>query len=199
MIAALAPAFADQVLDAQSMFRATMNAMARPGRVLQHNCSLMPPGPLSAGAAAIALTLADYETPIWLDAPLAATDAVPNWLRFHTGAPITRDPAGATFALISDASTLPDFAVFSSGAQDYPDRSATLIMQVGSLSSGVPLRLSGPGIEGTQLLHIAPLPADFSDRAAANRRLFPRGVDVLFVSDNAVAGIPRSTLVAKEG
>lgn len=199
MIAALAPAFADPVLDAQAAFRAAMDAMARPGRVVPFDYSLMPPRPLSAGAAAIALTLADYETPIWLDAPLAATDAVSDWLRFHTGAPITGDPARAAFALISDAGSLPDFAEFSSGEQDYPDRSATLIVQVESVSAGVSLNLSGPGIERTQSLRMGPLPADFADRAAGNRRLFPRGVDLLFVSGHAVVGIPRSTLVVKEG
>jgi alpha-D-ribose 1-methylphosphonate 5-triphosphate synthase subunit PhnH len=199
MIASIAPAFVNPVMDAQSVFRATMDAMARPGRVFPFDCSLIPPSPLSDRAAAIALTLADYETPIWLDPPLAAVDAVPDWLRFHTGAPITDDPARATFALISDAAALPDFAFFASGSQDYPDRSATLIVQVESLSTGFQLNLRGPGIERTQLLSVGPLPADFADRAAENRSLFPRGVDLLFVSVDGVAGIPRSTLVAKEG
>jgi alpha-D-ribose 1-methylphosphonate 5-triphosphate synthase subunit PhnH len=199
MIAALAPAFSDPVLEAQLVFRAAMDAMARPGRVSPLDSSLMPPGPLSAGAAAITLTLADFETPIWLDAPLAASDAVSSWLRFHTGAPLTDDPARAAFALISDGGALPSFSVFSSGRQDYPDRSTTLIVQVDSLSSGMSLNLSGPGIKDTHLLRVRSLPADFVERAAANRQRFPCGVDLLFVSDHGVAGLPRSTLVAKEG
>jgi len=199
MSAALSAAFADPVLDAQSVFRTAMNAMARPGRVLQLDCELAPPAPLSTGAAAIALALADYETPLWLDAGLAATEAVANWLRFHTGAPVVDDPARAIFALISDAGALPDFSLFSSGEQDYPDRSATLIVKVDSLSSGITLRLTGPGIETTQILTAGPLPSDFADRAAANRSLFPRGVDLLLVTDNAVAGLPRSIHVEREG
>lgn len=198
MIAALAPAFADPVREAQRTFRAAMNAMARPGRVSPLDCSLTPPSPLSAEAAAIALTLVDYETLIWLDAPLAGTNAVSDWLRFHTGARMTDDPSCADFALISDATSLPDFALFSSGREDYPDRSTTLIVQVESLSSGMSLKLSGPGIERTQLLRVAPLPVDFVDRAAENRHLFPRGVDLLLVSSRGVVGIPRSTLVARE-
>jgi alpha-D-ribose 1-methylphosphonate 5-triphosphate synthase subunit PhnH len=199
VIAALAPAFSDPVLEAQSTFRTTMDALARPGRVQPLECRIAPPGPLSAEAAAIALTLADYETPIWLDAPLAATDAVPDWLRFHTGAPITEDPARAAFALISDPSALPDFTLFCPGEQDYPDRSATLVVQIESFACGVSLKLTGPGIEGTQSFRAGPLPADFADRAAANRLLFPQGVDILFVSNHAVAGIPRSALVARGG
>ncbi len=198
MIVALAPAFADPVLDAQGAFRAAMNALARPGRVLPLACGLTPPGPLSAEAAAMALTLIDYETLIWLDAPLAAMDAVSDWLRFHTGARMTNDPSCADFALISDAASLPDFALFSSGREDYPDRSTTLIVQVESLSSGTSLTLSGPGIERKQVLRVAPLPTDFVDRAADNRHLFPRGVDLLFVSTGGVAGLPRSTVVEIE-
>jgi alpha-D-ribose 1-methylphosphonate 5-triphosphate synthase subunit PhnH len=199
MIAALAPAFADPVHEAQAAFRAAMNAMARPGRVSPLECNLTPPGPLSAEAAAMALTLIDYETLVWLDAPLAATDAVSDWLRFHTGARMTDDPSCADFALISDARSLPDFALFSSGREDYPDRSTTLIVQVESLSSGTTLTLSGPGIERTQLLRVEPLPVDFVERAADNRHQFPRGVDLLFVSKSGVAGLPRSTLVVREG
>jgi len=37
-----------------------------------------------------------------------------------------------------------------------------------------------------------PLPQDFQTRIAANRALFPRGVDVILVSPNAVAALPRS-------
>ncbi len=198
MIAALAPAFADPVLEAQVAFRAAMNAMARPGRVSPLECSLTPPAPLSAEAAAMALTLIDYETLVWLDARLAANDAVPNWLRFHTGARMTDDPSCADFALISDARAVPDFALFSSGREDYPDRSTTLIVQVESLSSGMPLSLSGPGIERTQMLRVAPLPADFVERTAGNRQLFPRGVDLLFVTQGGIAGLPRSTVVEIE-
>jgi alpha-D-ribose 1-methylphosphonate 5-triphosphate synthase subunit PhnH len=196
MIAALLPAFSDPVLQAQSVFRVVMNALARPGRAEKLECELVPPKPLSAGAAAIALTLADYETPLWLDPSLADADGVLNWLRFHTGAPMCQSPAQAAFALVSDARVLPDFATFSQGMEDYPDRSATLIVQVDSLSSGPELRLSGPGVKGTQVLRATPLPADFVDRAVANHSRFPQGVDLLLVSPSAVIGIPRSTLVA---
>lgn len=197
MTSALTPAFAHPVADAQSVFRAVMNAMARPGRVQYLNCDLAPPKPLSAGAAAIALTLFDYETPVWLDRPLAASEAVVQWLRFHTGAPLTGNGRQAAFALVSDTGSLPDFDVFSLGLQDYPDRSATLVAQVESLSSGEVLFLSGPGIDGQAELQAAPLPADFVERAVANRGLFPRGVDLLLVSEYSVAAIPRSTLVAR--
>jgi len=197
MIASLAPAFDDPVLQAQSVFRAVMNAMARPGRTQYLGCELAPPRPLSAGAAAIALALCDYETPLWLDHSLAGADDVVRWLRFHTGAPITGDAGQAAFALVADSGDLPDLATFALGSPNYPDRSTTLVLQVESLSSGQALTLTGPGIDGKEELSARPLPDDLAERLTANRGLFPRGVDLLLVSDYAVAAIPRSTTVAK--
>lgn len=70
-----------------------------------------------------------------------------EFLRFHTGAPITRDPAEAAFALIADAAACPDFASFAQGTPAYPDRSATLVLAVTDLSNDG-WRLDGPGIRG---------------------------------------------------
>jgi alpha-D-ribose 1-methylphosphonate 5-triphosphate synthase subunit PhnH len=41
------------------------------------------------------------------------------------------------------------------------------------------------------------LPADLHDRLVANRALFPRGVDLILVSANSVAALPRSVVSAR--
>ena len=186
-----AAGFADPVMAAQSTFRAVLNATARPGTVWPIETELAPPVPLSRGAAAIALTLCDQDTPVWLDGCLGATEAIPQWLRFHCGARIVDDPADASFAFAGNVVALPDFAHFNLGSVDYPDRSTTIVIMVDSLQSGPPLILSGPGIRGQQMLR-APLPHDIAERLANNRALFPRGVDVLLVSADAIAALPRS-------
>lgn len=198
MSAALAPAFAEPVLQAQSTFRAVMQAMARPGRAQQLDHDLAPPAPLSAGAAAVALTLFDYETPVWLDGPLSEAHDVSRWLQFHTSAPVTKDPQNAAFALIAGAANIPDFNSFALGTPDYPDRSTTLILQVSGLSGGQALRLTGPGIDGEQTFAARSLPQDFADRMSRNRALFPRGVDLLLVTNDAIVAVPRSTHVGRK-
>ncbi len=198
MVSALAPAFAEPVLEAQRVFRAVMQAISRPGVVQSLNCALLPPPPLSPGAAAIALALFDYETPVWLDRPLAEAEDVSCWLRFHTGAPITTDPRQAAFALIADAIHAADFSLFAHGTPDYPDGSTSLILQVDSVSGGAPLRLTGPGIPGELTLSVHPLPDSFANNMIENRSLFPRGVDVLLVTHDAVIALPRSTRVRRE-
>jgi alpha-D-ribose 1-methylphosphonate 5-triphosphate synthase subunit PhnH len=188
----LAAGFADPVMAAQSTFRAVLNATARPGTVWPIEIELAPPVPLSRGAAAIALTLCDQDTPVWLDGCLGATEAIPQWLRFHCGARIVDDPADASFAFAGNATELPDFAHFNLGSVDYPDRSTTIVIMVDSLQSGPPLILAGPGIRSQQTLRAVPLPHDIAERVANNHSLFPRGVDLLLVSADAVAALPRS-------
>ncbi|OYY58481.1 MAG: hypothetical protein B7Y61_24660, partial [Rhizobiales bacterium 35-66-30] len=58
--------------------------------------------------------------------------------------------------------------------------------------------LEGPGIETRVGFAAAPLPADFSARLAANRQLFPLGVDLILVAPGAVLGLPRSARVIGE-
>ena len=50
-------------------------------------------------------------------------------------------------------------------------------MQVARFS-GPAFTVEGPGIKTARSLAAEPLPADFPERLAANRELFPRGVDV---------------------
>ena len=190
----VAAGFAEPVLSAQSTFRTVMDVMARPGAV-QHLAGLAAPAPLSPTAAAIALTLLDYETPFWLDAALAAVPEVARFISFHTGAARTDDPAGAAFAFIADSAATPAFETFTLGSPEYPDRSTTLVLQVARLSEGDGFVLRGPGIAGSRRLAASPLPAEFLNRLAENRARFPRGVDVVLASADAVAALPRSVHV----
>ena len=191
----LGAGFADKVRSAQSTFRAVMDAMARPGTVHRIEAWLDSPAPLTSAAAAIALTLFDHDTTIWLDGPLAATPNVARWLRFHSSAPVTGEARYSTYAVIADPLAMPGFEAFAQGTDEYPDRSTTLILQLQSLSGGPALQLAGPGIAGTAILRASGLPHDLPERIARNRTLFPRGVDLILVADDGVAALPRTTRV----
>jgi len=190
-MSAVAAGFAEPVLAAQTTFRSVMDAMARPGRV-RRLAGIAAPAPLSPTAAAIALTLLDYETPFWLDAPLAAAAEVARFISFHTGAQLTADPANAAFAFVAAPAAAPPFATFAQGSLEYPDRSTTLVLQVTQLAESDGMTLHGPGIAGVCRLSASPLPCDFIAQLVENRALFPRGIDILLVANDAVAGLPRS-------
>ena len=192
-----APSFPEPALASQAVFRALMDAFARPGEIKPLRHTAAAPLPLSATAAAVASALLDYETPLWLDAPLAGVPAVAEWIRFHAGARVTGDPRQAAFAIIADPTQAPPFDQFALGTPEYPDRSTTLVLQVSGFGRGQRWSLSGPGIAESAILAADPMPSDLADRLAANRALFPRGVDLVLVSPDAVAALPRSVTLQR--
>lgn len=188
----LGPGLADPVLDSQAVFRGLLAAMAYPGRpVVLTRLPPAPPPPLHPAAAAVALTLFDLDTPVFLDAA-AGTAAVTAFLRFHAGCPIATEPGAARFALIAVAAALPPLDCFAPGEDRYPDRSATVIVQTGGLAGGPPRRLSGPGIDGAIVVAPAGLPPAFWPGWAANAALYPRGIDVILTAGETILGLPRT-------
>jgi alpha-D-ribose 1-methylphosphonate 5-triphosphate synthase subunit PhnH len=186
----LRPGFADPVLDAQRAFRAALDAMAHPGRVVTISGPADPPPPLTPATAALCLTLLDADTPLWVDRG-AATAAVVEYLRFHCGCPLAPADAAA-FALIADAEGL-DTADFAHGTDEEPEGGATLILQVDGLVTGEGRRLTGPGIAGQSQLRAVGLPDDVWRRLGSASGRFPRGLDAFLVARDALAGVPRTT------
>jgi alpha-D-ribose 1-methylphosphonate 5-triphosphate synthase subunit PhnH len=187
-------AFADPVFESQATFRSILRAMASPGQIVDAGEALMPPAPLGQAAAAALLTLADFETRLWI-APSFAGSEVEAYLKFHTGAPLAAAPGSAAFALADAENDAVDLERFSHGAPEYPDRSTTLILQAPRLTPGVGLRLVGPGVRGASELDVAPLPADFLAQWAANHARFPLGIDLILTSGSRLAVLSRSIAV----
>ena len=184
-------AHAEPALASQATFRAVMNAFARPGSI--HTAAAAAPEPLSAASAAVLLALADYETPVWLDAA-ASQPAIADWIRFQSGASVAKAPAEAAFAVIADPLKMPDWTAFALGSEDYPDRSTTIVMQVQDFD-GEPISITGPGIKTQCTFAARPLPSDFVRRLAANRELYPRGIDLILTAGGRLLALPRSLIV----
>ena len=183
----LSPGFADPVADAQSCFRALLDAMARPGR--PHSVSFgSAPAPLCNAAAAVLLALADHETPLSLD-PAAAPAR--HWIAFHTGAPIV----AATQAMFALAFALPDLAALPNGSDETPETSATVILQVASLTAGAGFLLQGPGLREPFRVAIDGLPGDFITIWQRNHALYPRGIDLILCAGNQLTALPRSVSI----
>ena len=192
MQSSIRPGFGDAVAQPQEVFRIAMQAMACPGSSFRVNAGLKPPAPLNGAAAALLLTLCDFETTVWLDGALSDTPGVAEFVRFHTGARLVDAPADAAYAVVSNAEHMLPLTCFAQGTAEYPDRSATLILQVAELKAAG-WKLEGPGIQDHRLFAASPLPSDFARQAKANRALFPCGIDMFFVTDLGLAALPRST------
>ncbi len=189
--------FRDTVRNSQEIFRALMDAMANPGRVMPVRDLVNAPAPLAPVAASIAATLFDHDATVWSDKAIASSEAAIGWLKFHTGLELTTNPSDAQFALISDAETMPSFEAFAKGTSEYPDRSTTLILQIDGFDGAGELRLEGPGIKDIHTFAPSQLPKMFIDQWAANRGAFPRGIDLIFAGKGALAALPRTTRISK--
>lgn len=168
-------------------FRAAMRAIARPGTIEAIGGGSAP-HPVSPAAASLLLTVCDPDTGVHLAGDYDVED-VREWVTFHTGAPLV-DAHEADFAL-GTWDGLQPVSRFKIGTSEYPDRAATLIVEMPALErSGA--RLTGPGIRQSASLNLPEL-AIFQ----ANRKLFPLGFDCFFTAGGTLAGLPRSTTVSE--
>lgn len=186
------PGFPDATRGAQAAFRALLDALAHPTRVHPLAGPAEAPAALGAGLGAVALTVLDEESALWLDPRRAADAEVVAWLTFHTGVRLVADAADADFVL-ADPSSLPPLAALAAGTDEEPHRSATVLLDVRDATGTRRIRAEGPGIDGH-----ADADAPWADDALLdawriNGERFPRGVDLLLVDAASVAALPRTT------
>ncbi len=189
----LLPGFSDPVIDSQSTFRHVLQAMSHPGRVISFETSIQAPPPLYSTTAAICLTLLDPETPLWMDR--SEVCEVREWLRFHCGCSWVDSPSRANFGLLTQGFQECLIDQFPIGEEEFPERSATLLIQVMGFRSGAGRFLKGPGIKTEERLEIEGVPETFWKAWKRNQRLYPLGIDIFFISPSALVGLPRTVEV----
>ncbi len=189
------PGFRDPVLDSQAVFRAVLDAMARPGRLQKVALLDEAPAPLAPATAAICLALVDQDTPLWI-APDLRSQAAETFLKFHCGCPIVDDRSKAAFAIAS-AGKLPSLDGFAIGDDAYPETSTTVIVQTDGLATEGELTLSGPGIKDTHRLAVTGLRAGVWREWNENGVLFPCGIDLILADGATLAALPRTINVTE--
>ncbi|WP_158300840.1 phosphonate C-P lyase system protein PhnH [Chromobacterium sp. ATCC 53434] len=180
--------------DAQQTFRAVLAAMAEP--LLPRALPTLPPAlpGLKAATAALLYTLADQDVRVWL--PPLPDDTVAS-LRFHTGMRLADLPEHADFIVIVAGMPLPNLISLKAGSAEYPDRSATLLIEADGFGADQ-VEGRGPGFAAPRRFGAAGLPQAFWREWQVNHARFPLGVDALLISDTHIAGLPRSVRI-REG
>jgi len=133
------------------------------------------------------------ETPLWIDRD--APEEVRSYLQFHCGTPIINDQKAAAFAIILDGIKIPDLEKFNPGEFEYPDRSATLIIQVGAIEVGNGISLTGPGIKDSTQIRVGGLSSTFWHDLQINNKRFPLGYDVILATSTEIVSLPRTVQV----
>jgi len=113
--------------------------------------SMQAPQNAHPAAAALLLALLDQDCKLWLSSGFDATDAA-TWLRFHTGCTLVADSKEADFVWVASPLEMPAFEQLAQGTAEYPEQSATCVVQVMGLATSDQAgawSISGPGINGT--------------------------------------------------
>lgn len=186
--------FQNEPLEASSSFRVLLDAMARPGTIYNLPVEMESLDSLNKGTMLSILTLADHESPVWLDEK-TNTEGVQNFVRFHCSAPLVREKSKAMFAVFAEMPNENCLADFSIGTSDYPDVSATLIIQVKNLSNEAGVALTGPGIQSKTQLKADGLDGNFWAWVKRNNARFPLGLDIILTTEKTLTALPRSVQV----
>lgn len=194
--------FSNEAFGSQAVFRSALQALSHPGRRVAVARDAERPQRGHAASAVFLLAMLDADCSLWLSPSLRASNAA-TWLRFHTGCQLVESAGEAQFVWVGAGDPLPALCSMRQGSDEYPDQSATCVVDVQALAAGdgaardgmQAFALSGPGIQTRTSLQVAGLPDDFVAQWAHNHAGFPRGVDLFLATDDALVGLPRTTRI----
>jgi alpha-D-ribose 1-methylphosphonate 5-triphosphate synthase subunit PhnH len=186
--------FENPTFDSNDVFRKVLNAMSRPGEIQDIETMCDTPNSLPPSCAAILLALADMETEVWLS-PEMDSPQTRDFLKFHTGCRIVENPEDSKFAIVNSKTSLEALKSLPIGTQEYPDRSATLIIAIDGMSPNAGLTLTGPGIKTRNIIELNTVSKEFWGWFQSNCKKFPLGIDTIFASAHQIAALPRTVTV----
>lgn len=177
----------------QQAFRHILKTISYPARVETVGAAITPPSGIAMATAAL-LTLVDQDVDLRFSDNLAAH--LEPWLRFHCGCRIvTGDRLDAAFAVVARGEAIPPLDTMLGDDPARPDISTTLILECEALRGGEPLRASGPGIKGSEIISPRGVPQTFWAARSALRPLFPLGIDLFLTSGAELLALPRTILI----
>lgn len=175
--------------ESQQAFRACLNALTHPGRIIALDAAPLPQGRHSTLMPLLALT--DLMTPV---ATLDDCDDELRELAIVTGAPVVA--IGEARWVQATARSVARFRELNGGIALRPEHGAMVCLQVDALGEGATYQLGGPGIDGETQLQVTGLPDGFVQARAELVDNPPCGVDFLLVAPDAIAAIPRTTTLS---
>lgn len=198
----------DKVHDIQQSYRLVLDAMSRPGQVVQvadQAVKVNDAESISAATALLAFMLLDTDTSFALvggqhfHCDQAAEAAA--WINQRTYARMTAIHEAHFLFILNGTDPLLAAQALSEanvGTLLNPHESATVIIEVQKIESGPVYMFRGPGILDTSAVRID---VNWDWLAIRNRlnREYPLGVDLVLVdAEHHLIGIPRTTQIQRE-
>lgn len=202
-MSAATAALLDTIRADQQLFRTALNALANPGRVDLLAHASRSDAPSLAGnrfSGPLLLALLDHEVSFAVEPDPDAGAFAAYVIKRSRSSIVSVDRAD--FIVADSAALDPELPLsLRLGSFEYPDDSATLIVQVPTLDQAIANDLSitveGPGVPGRRILKLSGItPAFFEARSRANAH-YPLGIDLLIVDlDGRISALPRTSQVS---
>lgn len=182
--------------ESQRCFRSLLEALANPGKIVRLNGREA----AAAGAAVIALALADIDTPV----AIAGDEKLAAEVSEATRAPLVPVAEARLVALMHPGPEL--VGQCQTGSAEAPELGAKVGLACSRLApaeegapvpaGAVELVLKGPGVPGARRLLVEGIGRDVFDAIAGANRDFPAGFDAWLVNpEGEVVGLPRSARI----
>jgi alpha-D-ribose 1-methylphosphonate 5-triphosphate synthase subunit PhnH len=193
----------DIVHDLQSVYRKLVDSTSRPGLIsdLRKEAALVEEEDkkgCSASVLLIALTLFDQEVSFKVFSPQA--DSVTQTINQLTYAKPTEAKKADFLLILQDAEKgcFEEAIIHAkAGTLKNPHKSAFIIVEVKSVTSGEALLLKGPGIHTTELVHLDIIENWVESRQEKNKE-YPLGVEMIFIDqDHQLLSLPRTTQITR--
>jgi len=191
----------DIIFDAQSAFRVLLNAFSYPGTIYSfEKVNLNQPASFSYTNALIALSLFDNNTSF--HSKTSYENDVENYIHLNTNAEIAEINKADYLFLNGSKDLSNELLQCKIGELSYPEKNATVIVMVKSLSNHVDfqydyeLRLQGPGIQERKSVFVSGLDIQNIVMLKNINTEFPLGIDLILTdSFENIISIPRSIAI----
>jgi len=202
----------DHVFDSQHIFRVLLNTMARPGKIsILPNLAINPPAE-NPYPFLVLLALLDREINFSIQGNVKNPEEITRYLQLNTGGK-PGEVETSDFIFVYGGSSKGEVYKAKIGSFEYPDRSATIVYAIDSISNFTPeyicnytldrraseeevsLELSGPGIKEKCILTFSGIGKEEIENLISVRE-YPLGIDAIFCDKKGrIVSIPRSSSV----
>ncbi len=187
----------DEVFDAQLHYRMLLDSMARPGKInVLHDVDVQQiPAGINKTSLLIALALLNTDASFYVEEK--TDNEIAKYIALHSSAPMV-SVQNADFVFVSGLQYTGLIPSLKRGTLSYPEDSATIIIDVDSISSlasaqSLQLTLKGPGVKDTQTIYLTGLNPAILDDVKEQNMEFPLGIDLILTDNkNCIVCIPRS-------
>ena len=189
----------DEVFDSQRNFRTLMDGMSRPGKIFKlykHNFLKSPEG-LNPNVLTVLKTLGDNNITFSHN-----NETVERYIEINTGM-LPDEIDKADYVLFDGKEFNQSICSVNTGSLEFPENSATVIITVESILSGLykntfmnktELHMTGPGVKDRNIVTVEGLDKKYLKSISEINSVFPLGIDVIFVdTEGNITCMPRTT------